>query len=145
MRYVASCTLLWTYLDLQGKLHLLIPEIIPPPLDPHPFPFPNTPVCTGPSARSLDASGMPRLTIVLICGTFVLTFCGTYCGLILICLLIQWLDAYWLNDWLFPCYCSKVQKRTLWYHSLLMAYWYLGGADRPEKIAYWSYLLLTNP
>jgi hypothetical protein len=76
---------------------------------------------------------------------FVLTFCGTYYGLILICLLIQWLDAYRSNDWLFPCYCSKVQKCTLWYHSLLMAYWYLGGADRSEKIAYWSYLLLTNP
>jgi hypothetical protein len=81
--------MLWTYLDLQGKPHLLVPELIPPPLNPHPFPFPNMPVCTGPSARSLDAGGMPRLTIVLMCGTFVLTFCGTYCGLILICLLIQ--------------------------------------------------------
>jgi hypothetical protein len=80
---------LWTCLDLQGKPHLLVPELILPPSDPHPFPFPNTPVFTGPSARGLDASGMPRPTIVLICGTFVLTFCRTYCGLILICLLIQ--------------------------------------------------------
>jgi hypothetical protein len=81
--------MLWTYLNLQGKPHLLVPELIPPPFDPLPFSFPNTPVCTGPSARSLDAGGMPRLTIVLMCGTFLLTFCGTYCGLIPICLLIQ--------------------------------------------------------
>jgi hypothetical protein len=80
---------LWTYLDLQGKPHLLVPELILPLSDLHPFPSPNTPVSTGPSVRSLDASGMSRLTIVLICGTFVLTFCGTYCSLILICLLIQ--------------------------------------------------------
>jgi hypothetical protein len=81
--------MLWTYLDLQGKPHLLVPEPILPPPDPHPFPSPNTPIFTGHSARGLDASGISRPTIVLICGTFVLMFCGTYCGLILICLLIQ--------------------------------------------------------
>jgi hypothetical protein len=62
--------MLWTYLDLQGKPHLLLVLVsIPPRLDPHPFPSPNTPACTGPSARSLDASGMPRLAIVLMSGT----------------------------------------------------------------------------
>jgi hypothetical protein len=81
--------LLWTYLNLQDKSHHLASESIPPPFDPRPFLSPNTPVCTGPSARSLDASGMPRLIIVLMCGTFDLTFCGTYHGLILICLLTQ--------------------------------------------------------
>jgi hypothetical protein len=80
---------LWTYLDLQGKPHLLVPELMLPPSDPHLFPSPNTPAFTGHSARGLDACGMPRPTIVLMCGTFALTFCGTYCGLILICLLIQ--------------------------------------------------------
>jgi hypothetical protein len=81
--------MLWTYLDLQGKPHLLVPELMLPPFNPHLFPSPNMPAFTGHFARGLDARGMPRLTIVLICGTFALTFCGTYCGLILICLLIQ--------------------------------------------------------
>jgi hypothetical protein len=105
--------LLWTYLDLQDKSHPLASELIPPPPDPHWFLSPNTPVCTGPSARSLDASGMPRLTIVPMCGTFILALCGTYYDLILICLLIRWLTVPML---LF----LKVQKCTLWYHSLLI-------------------------
>jgi hypothetical protein len=86
---IATGRVLWTYLDLQGKPHLLVPELMLPPFDPHLFPSLNMPAFTGHSARGLDARGMPRLTIVLICGTFALTFCGTYCGLILICLLIQ--------------------------------------------------------
>jgi hypothetical protein len=81
--------MLWTYLDLQGRPHLLLPEFILPHPNPHLFPSPNMPAFTGHSARGLDASGMPRPTIVLLCGAFVLTFCGTYCGLILICLLIR--------------------------------------------------------
>jgi hypothetical protein len=57
--------MLWTYLNLQGKPHLLVPEPILPPSDPHPFPSPKMPVFTGHSARGLDASGMSRPTIVL--------------------------------------------------------------------------------
>jgi hypothetical protein len=77
--------MLWTHLDLQDKSHHLASEFIPPPFNPRPFLSPNMPVCTGPFARSLDASGMSRLLIVLMSGTFVLMFCGTYYGLILIC------------------------------------------------------------
>jgi hypothetical protein len=61
--------MLWTYLDLQDKSHLLALKSILS-LDRPQFPSPNTPVCTGPSARSLDANGMPRLTIVLMRGAF---------------------------------------------------------------------------
>jgi hypothetical protein len=56
---------LWTHLDLQDKAHFLASKLILPP-DPPQFPSPNTPACTGPSARSLDADGMPRLSIVLV-------------------------------------------------------------------------------
>jgi hypothetical protein len=85
--------LLWTYLDLQDKSHHRATEFTPPSFSPCPFPSPTTPVCTGPFARSLDASGMTRPFIVLMCGTFALTFCGTYYVLIQICWLIRWLTV----------------------------------------------------
>jgi hypothetical protein len=78
--------MLWTYLNLQDKSHLLTTEVALLSALPQ-FPSPNTPACTGPSARSLDASGMPRPPIVLTKWCLIPTFCGTYCVLVLLCLL----------------------------------------------------------
>jgi hypothetical protein len=79
--------MLWTYLNLQDKSHRPASKLIPP-FALSQFPSPNTPACTGPSARSLDADGMPRPPIVLKKRCLIPTFCGTYCVLMLLCLLI---------------------------------------------------------
>jgi hypothetical protein len=76
---------LWTYLDLQGKPHVLIPE----PLSPHQCPSSNMRASTGHTARRPHASGMTGSAIVLLCGTFFLTFCVTYYCLLLTCLLFK--------------------------------------------------------
>jgi hypothetical protein len=79
--------MLWTYLNLQDKPHLLASKLTPP-FDLSQSLSPNMLACTGPSARSLDADGMPRPLIVLKKWRLIPTFCGTYCVLILLCLLI---------------------------------------------------------